>query len=300
MADLLMFWGRIIIVLSLQAAMAGSRPRVTILVTLLEDSRVIAALQSLIPQEGAPFELVVADGGSSASLLRKLESVLNSSPAPTRLEVLPGSVARTRNLALPLLKGEVVVFLDADEIAPAGWLQKLTGPILSGEVDFTGGPTRPLGEPSSVYERYLNAFDEWLYRENVARDITFLPMGNSAWRTEVLRSVGGFDERLSTGGEDYDITLRAVAAGYRGAFVPEAWVFHDQSHLNSFRKYARRRYRYTVGAVMAYRKNRVLKSKALAAARPAFGLRHPLDLLDLSIKPLALIHGILAWSRWGG
>lgn len=269
--------------------------KVTVLITLLNDPRVLRTLESLANQQLQPFELLVADGGSPAPFLAGVKARLGSLELPGRVEVLPGSVAQSRNRALPLVESEVVAFLDADEVAPPGWLAALAAPLQ--RADFTGGPTRPLAEPRNACERYVSAFDEWFYRNVVASDITFLPMGNSAWKITLLKSIGGFDERFREGGEDYDANLRAVAAGYKGLFVPEAWVYHDQSHLNSFPKIVGRKYRYSVGATMAYRKNRVLRSKVFSAATGGF--RHPLEVVDLLVKPVALIHGTLAWARRG-
>ncbi len=266
---------------------------ITVLITLLNDSRVTRTLESLAQQEFPPSEILVADGGStdgSAVAARRL-------PVPgLRVVELPGSVAATRNQALGQLTGDIVAFLDADEIAPPGWLRELTAPILRGKADFTGGPTKPLGPPRSPAEKYLNAFDEWFYRELVPRDITMLPMGNSAWRIDLLRSIGGFDERLALGGEDYDVNLRALSAGYRGLLVPSAWVYHDQSRLDTRGKVLRRRYHYSAGATMAYLKNGVLWSKLRSAGGTAIRFRHPLELLNRLVMPVALLHGVLAWG----
>lgn len=266
---------------------------ISVLITLLNDPRVVRTLASLAQQELKPSEVLVADGGSSDG---SAEAARRFDLPGLRVVKLPGSVAATRNRALDLLSGETVAFLDADEVAPPHWLRELTGPIVRGDADFTGGPTRPLGPARSAAEAYVNAFDEWFYRELVPRDITMLPMGNSAWRTDLLRSIGGFDERLALGGEDYDVNLRAIRAGYRGLFVPGAWVYHDQSRLDTPRKVIRRRYRYSAGATMAYIKNGVLLQKMGSAARAARGFHHPLEDLSRLIMPIALVHGALAYG----
>ncbi len=263
------------------------------LITLLNDPRVVRSLESLAHQELQPSEILVADGGSRDG---SVEAARRFPFDRIRVEAIPGSVAVTRNHALGLLKGSIVAFLDADEVAPPEWLRELTGPIMRGEADFTGGPTKPLGSPRSRAEAYLNAFDAWFYRELVPRDITLLPMGNTAWRTDLLRSIGGFDGRLTWGGEDYDVNLRAVQIGSRGLFVPSAWVYHDQSRLNTARKVLRRRYRYSVGATMAYLKNGVLWRKAFPAVGTSIAFHHPLERLNLLIMPAAFVHGSLAWA----
>jgi cellulose synthase/poly-beta-1,6-N-acetylglucosamine synthase-like glycosyltransferase len=259
--------------------------RATVLVTHLNDPRLEAAARSALDQGALAQQVLVADGGSRTEVL---EPVRRAFQQATRLRIvhLPGSVAETRNAALPLIKTDLTVFLDADQVAPPGWLQRLLQPILDGAADFTGGPTRHHEEASRA-ERYVNREEDRLYAEGVAQDIALLPMGNSAWRTDLLRKVGGFDPRLKWGGEDYDLNLRAVRAGARGRFVPEAWVWHDQSQLRSFRKVLRRKSRYYFGAATAYLKNDAMDSRARASIG-RFRVRHPIDLLDVVLKPWAL------------
>jgi GT2 family glycosyltransferase len=117
-------------------------------------------------------------------------------------------------------------------------------------------------------------------------------MGNSAWRLDALRGVGGFDTRLSWGGEDYDVNLRVAKAGHRGGYVPDAWVHHDQGGRNDLRRLLRRKYRYNVGATLAYMKNGVLREKMRSAARNTVAFRHPYERWNLVIQPLALLRAL--------
>jgi GT2 family glycosyltransferase len=48
-------------------------------------------------------------------------------------------------------------------------------------------------------------------------------------RTNLLREVGGLDERFSSGGEDYDFCCRANTIGYRSVGTTLSWVFHHWS-----------------------------------------------------------------------
>ncbi len=265
---------------------------VTVLITLLNDKRVGRTLDSLLLQTRRPDAVLVADGGSTEENLAPARAFAAAHPW-VRVEPHPGSVAGTRNSALAGLRGtDVVVFLDSDQVAPPGWLAALVAPIEAGRADFSGGPTRPLGPPSGPGEAYLNDFEAWFYPHVVAHDLTKLPMGNSAWRLSVLREVGGFDPRLSWGGEDYDVNLRVAKAGHRGEYVPDAWVHHDQGGRNDLRRLLRRKYRYNVGATLAYMKNGVLREKMRSAARNTVAFKHPYERWNLVIQPLALLRAL--------
>lgn len=275
---------------------------VTVVVTLLNDARVARTLASLAVQSRRPDLVLVADGGSDA---RTLAAVASQAKDWIRLAHLPGSVAETRNAAIRMLGEEpapearerVVVFLDSDQVAPSGWLARLVTPIEKGEADFAGGPTKPLGPPSGPGEAYLNAFEAWFYPHVVAHDLTKLPMGNSAWRLDAILAIGGFDPRLTWGGEDYDVNLRAASAGLVGAYVEDAWVHHDQGGRNDLRRLLRRKYRYNVGATMAYMKNGVLREKMRAAARNTVAFRHPYERWNVIIQPLALLRALTMARR---
>lgn len=265
---------------------------VTVLITVYNDPRMRETVDSLLEAERVPDEILIADGGSTDGTW-ELAGDLADAHDVVRPVQAPGRVAETRNDALPEATGDVVAFLDADEVAPPPWLARLVAPIEAGQADFAGGPTKPLHEPSSKAEAYVNEHDDWFYEHVVPRDITMLPMGNSAWHRRVFDEIGGFDPALRWGGEDYDVNLRAQQAGFEGAFVPEAWVYHDQSGIDSLGTLLRKRYRYMVGATMAYAKNGVLFSKAGGSARTTARFRHPYEALLALLKPFAFAHGLI-------
>lgn len=271
---------------------------VTVLVTQFNDLRVLRALDSLAAQTIRPDAVLVADGGSRPEVLDAMATWVREHPLiEVRVEAHPGSVASTRASALRCLAGEtdIIAFLDTDEVAPPHWLEALLLPLEIGVADHTGGPTRPLAQPTTKGEKYLNDFEAWFYPNVVAHDITKLPMGNSAWRVHLLTRIGGFDARLQWGGEDYDVNIRAAKAGARGMYVPEAWVYHDQSGRNDLRSILRRKYRYNVGAALAYMKNGVLRDKMRASTAARFS--HPWERWNLVIQPLALARAMTLRGR---
>ncbi|HEC87736.1 MAG TPA: glycosyltransferase [Thermoplasmata archaeon] len=272
------------------------RMKTSVVITLLNDFRVKRTIESLLKQERIPDEIIIADGGSHDELMTMLleyERKYNI----VKVHVLPGSVAETRNKVLPLLNREIIVFLDADEIAPPHWLANIVAPIERGEVDFVGGPTKPFAEAKNRCEKFINEYSKWFYENVVSNDISMLPMGNTAWHRKIFDKIGGFDERLKWGGEDYDVNLRALASGFRGKLVKDAWVWHDQSHLNSLKKIFKKKYKYAIGATLSYFKSKEVDRKIGRAAKTSIRYLHPIEAVNLFIKPLAFVKGYMIWRK---
>lgn len=80
-------------------------------------------------------------------------------------------------------------------------------------------------------------------------------MGNSAWRMAVFDGCGALDTTLLLGGgnEDHDMAVRALEAGWKGAYVPEAFVEHDFSDLTSW-TVLRKQSRYAFGGFAVWRR----------------------------------------------
>jgi len=275
-----------------------SEKTVSVIITVLNDKRIERTIRSILDQSYLPDEIFVADGGSDdgtweliLDFKEKYGDIIN----PQRLE---GNITTTRNKALPLMEGNIIVFIDADEVAPKNWLECLINPILNGEANFTGGPTKPYIEPISKVEKYVNRYDDFFFENVVSKDISMVPMGNTAWDKKIFSKIGGFDERIKWGGEDYDINLRALENGFQGKLVKDAWVWHDQSRLNSLGKIIRKKYTYATGATIAYLKRGGVGNKVGKSAKTSITYFHPIELISFFMKPLAFLRGYLIYRKY--
>lgn len=262
--------------------------KISVVITSYKDKRIFKLLEELSKQD--PFEIIIADGGSSRDMhdqFRKLESEV------VKFYLLPGNIAETRYQVQNLINGEITVFIDTDELPTENWLDAITAPISSGQSDFVFGPTIPKKPAQNRFTKYLNAYDEFLYRYIVPNDILKGAMGNSAWRTDLIQKVG-FDPCLGIGGEDYDLTIRASINGYKGIFVGNAVLLHDQSGINTLKKFLNKMfYNYMVGASLAYKKSNILFGRARQSAAQNARFRDPLEVLNFLLKPVALIFSLM-------
>ena len=253
--------------------------RISIIIASLNDRRISNTLESLSKQTRKPFEIIVADGGTTWNI----EKVCNSFNA--RLEHLPGNIVQSRNKALSLVKGDLVAFIDTDETAVPTWLEKLSDPILDGGADFSGGPMLH-NEPKYGPEEYVNQVEDYIYEYQVPFNIAFLPLGNSMWRASIFQKLGGFDDSIPYS-EDYDLNIRALKAGFKGIYIKEAPIYHDHSEFDSYFKLIRKRYAYLRSAARVFIKNKALSMRM--KSKTGGTVKHPFHIIETLMKPIALI-----------
>ncbi|MCL6002788.1 MAG: glycosyltransferase [Thermoplasmatales archaeon] len=257
--------------------------KISVIIASLNDIRIKNALDSLSNQTLKPFEIIVADGGSKWEISKICEEY------DAKLENLSGNVVESRNKAISLVKGDLVAFLDTDETAVPTWLEDLARPILNGSADFSGGPMLH-HEAKLGPERYVNLVEDFIYEYQVPYNIAYLPLGNSMWRLTLLRQLGGFDQSIPYS-EDYDINIRALNAGYKGVFVPDAAIYHDHSEFDSYSKLAKKRYAYLRAAALVFIKNRAISMRM--RSRPGGRVKHPFYIVETLLKPIALLDALI-------
>jgi len=236
-------------------------PSVSVIVTVWNDPRLARTLESLLAQELPPAEVLIADGGNSPEMRAIAERFHDRDPRILHV-LAPGSIAETRNAVVRQARGDLVAFLDTDEVAPPRWLARLAAPFSDPGVGFTGGPTPAMAGTARTYTaRYYDGYLRRFYDRVSRVRAHAMPMGNSAWRRSVFDQLGPLlDLSLSKIGrgsigeaEDMDFELRALAAGWKGVYVPEAAVEHDFSDIGFFSFFGKQR-RYAAGGFLIWRR----------------------------------------------
>jgi GT2 family glycosyltransferase len=197
----------------------------------------VATLKNMTARH--PFQIVVVEETD------KPEPIPGSLYIPH--PVTNRGIPYARNLALQNADGEIVVFLDDDCSIQDGWLDKLLEPFEDHLVlGVQGGVTVPesagaigwsesiLGFPGGGISRVLKA-------KGKNHETEVISTLNCAYRKWVVDRVGGFDERLKVGGEDFLFAQRVRKFG-RLLFVPGALVRHaERGKLSSIWRWFVRR-----------------------------------------------------------
>ena len=182
--------------------------------TVRNEARNIAhLLDSLVVQEG-PIEVLVVDASSedgTPDIVRQYEKKYDFIHVYFR----GGTRGAGRNFGIRMARGEAVAFIDGDSIANPFWIHELREGLKA--ADVVAGRSIQIG---------YRPFEELERVELIVRgvDVTY-PSSNLGYRKSVLNEIGGFDEWFVTA-EDIDLNLRAVLAGHRILFRPNAIIYH--------------------------------------------------------------------------
>ena len=240
-------------------ALLADPPRVAVIVPTRDRPdylrRCLYALSSL---EYGNFSILVADnstGDETETLVRQ------SFPDVDYFRVAKRGYSTVRNAALRRVDAPYVALTDDDAVADRGWLAGLVERLQeSSRVACATGLVLPLELETSAQILFeeSGAFTSG-YRSRVA-DLasagprSLLPYAtgkigagvNMAWRSSVLREIGGFDRALDrNGGEDIAAFFDALVAGYRIVYEPRAVVRH--AHRRDYESLRRQLYSHGVG-----------------------------------------------------
>ncbi len=185
------------------------------------------SVSSALGQMNVGLDLIAVDDGSTDESLAVLDGFGDACLRVIRQGCRTG-VSAARNRGLSEARGRYVAFLDADDEWKPDTLARLVGALESepdAVVAYCGWQN--VGLPGGRGEPYVPPdYEEEGKWERLLRSCPW-PIHAAVARTDVVRAVGGFDERL-THAEDYKLWLNVAARGtvVRVAEVLALYHFH--------------------------------------------------------------------------
>jgi glycosyltransferase involved in cell wall biosynthesis len=178
------------------------------------------AIESVMRQRYANRELIVVDDGSDDGLDQAVVPWLVT-PGFVYLKVPRGGAPRARNEALKAATGDVVVYLDSDNLMYPDYLDAVAAV-------FAADPAIQCAHAAMLWDDGKNSVhlrrDTYTWQDYFERKIV-LDMNAFAHRLALYKELGGFDETMLNHG-DHDLVLRytlshpvaeipAISAHYR-------------------------------------------------------------------------------------
>jgi glycosyltransferase involved in cell wall biosynthesis len=300
-------------------------PRVSVVVCTHNGARslptVLSALRRQRLAPGTEAEIVViADHCDDDT-----EDVARAHGAAVFPVLGAGGLAAARNTGIERSRGEIIAFTDDDCEPEDTWLQMLVEPFGDGSVDGAGGLTVPADERGLVFgyiaarnpltplpatllqsrdpvfrlRNYLRNGQGPTEQPSAGAELYSVTGANMAFTRRLLVQLGGFDARITFGGEEEDLCRRAHDRphGARLVFEPRAVVRHH--YRPGVRDVLRRSRAYGRGNARAAMNSRqvppiVYPFPVLWLGALALLLRRPVT-RSLGV---ALLLPLLLYTRW--
>ena len=196
------------------------------------DDFVASALESALQQSFAASEILVVDDGSTDNTEAVVRGFEKSGVRYIRQANL--GVCEARNRGVAESTGELIAFLDADDIWERSKLEKQVAKFEDPEIGLVHCGMREFDSDSGeTVAVHLDGGEGWV-AEDLAlweKPVIIGPGGSIVVRREVFETVGGFDPDLKNG-EDWEFCFR-VAMQFKVGFVPEALVDYRNHGANA-------------------------------------------------------------------
>jgi GT2 family glycosyltransferase len=198
--------------------------------------------------------------------------IADGSPTPILAEVIQGfatqisiqhlhrprlAISPSRNLGAEHARGEMLIFLDSDVILPRQYLKIIHEALLAEHIDAFGGPDAAHASFTHVQKAISFAMTSYLttggIRGGKKQIHQFHPRGfNMGIRKEVFQYVNGY--AAFTCGEDIELSIRMVKAGFAVRLLPQAYVYHKRRA--TFTSFFRQVFRFGAARINIFYRHR--------------------------------------------
>ena len=206
------------------AATTAAAPTVSVIVPVRnEESWIGRCLDSVLAQTYRDLEVLVGDGRSTDGTRAIVESYAERDPRVRLLDNPARTTSASLNVCLRAAAGRYVVRVDGHSEIPKDYVALAVDRIAGGRWGGVGGRkdgigagpagraiAAALGSPFGVGNSVYHYGTE-------PRPVDHVPFG--VYRTDVLRSLGGWDENV-TSNEDFELDYRLRSAGHELLFDP--------------------------------------------------------------------------------
>lgn len=198
-----------------------------VITTKNEESNIAQAIDAFAEWPGT-IEVIVVDNGSSDAT-----KAIASAKGAAVFDKGPERSAQ-RNFGVALAKAPWVLVLDADMILPRETIEEILSFVASpGDIKACWIPETRTG---SGFRTKARNFERSFYNGTCIDALRL-------FSKQVFESVGGYDENLIAGPEDWDLDIRILATGAK-CKVLSGHLFHNEKNL-TYRKMLEKKAYYT-------------------------------------------------------
>jgi glycosyltransferase involved in cell wall biosynthesis len=207
------------------------------------------AIDSINKQDYKNLEIIIIDDGSNEKTKKVLREIIQPNLKLITQNNSGPSVAR--NVGIDQAQGEYILTLDADDYFEPSFIIKavklLNSDLKIGMVSCWGKVFNENGFESE-FKPTGGGTDEVLFSSN-----TFA-IGNLLFRKKCWQRVGGYDENMKLGYEDWEFNISVTKEGW-GVSIIKEYLFNYRNKLDSRNSMANRHHKLEL-KLYIYRKHR--------------------------------------------
>jgi len=166
-----------------------------------------------------PCEIIIVNDGSTDNT----DEVAKQFYVDKYIVKENGGLSSARNAGIKEATGEWILTLDSDDKIAPDFIEKCLK--YKDEYDIIGTGQQEFGDSDNKHLFKTNpTFTDFIQNNQINCC--------SLFRKEIWETIGGYDEKMKLGYEDWDYWLRATKAGYKVATIPE-YLFFYRKHGES-------------------------------------------------------------------
>lgn len=213
-----------------QQGISASRPRVAIVVPVFNPGAFLVETLASIRSQTHPCELVLVDDGSTDSVTRDILAS-EESGGERVLRRDNGGSAAARNTGIRATRATYILPVDADDLIEPTYVEQAVA-VMESSPD--------VGVVYCRADRFGDAHGPWALPpySAAAMAVDNVVFATGMFRRSDWELVGGYDESLRLGGEDWDFWLSLIERGRKVVQLRDT-LFHYRIHgdARSFKRH---------------------------------------------------------------
>lgn len=236
-------------------------PFVSIIVPAYNEAEVIqASLSSLLELRYPYYEIIAVDDGSSDGTYEKMRE-FEGNHYGVRVQVFRkenSGKAETLNYGIRRSRAPIVVCMDSDSRLTPDALRYAVHHFNDPNVGAVAGNVKVINR-HNIWTKlqaleYIEGLNIVRKAQAFFRSVNVIPGPMGIFRRTAIEGTGGYDS--DTFAEDFDMTVKILAAGWKINYEPKAVAFTEAPE--ELLDIIKQRYRWTRGVLQALRKQRHL------------------------------------------
>lgn len=184
------------------------------------------SLQSVLNQTYSHWECIIVNDGSPDNTKEVAKKWLDTDGRFIYLEKQNGGLSSARNEGVKIAKGDYILPLDADDLLDSQFLEKLVPVLTSNSY---------LGIVSCYTNFFVQSKENVIYqlkpKGKYWKNLLYVNqlVATSLYRKSCWLQVGGYDESMKTGFEDWDFWLNVTQKGWEYLIVEDFLFYYRKA-----------------------------------------------------------------------